>query len=92
MPTGPISYELWNGKESVGYCRISGELLGKYVLIYSVSAYKQLYSRRAETIQVPISYRVVEKTGADTLLRTVLDVRKKSKRQIELLKAYNGPF
>lgn len=80
------SYELWNGKEVVGYFNALFRVQGTHVIIPTISEYKREYGRTCEKIKVPISSRVLYYNGIDTYTRIVLDVRKKSQRQIDIIK------
>lgn len=79
-------YELWNGKEVVGYYNTSHGVYGKVLIIPCISEFKRKYSTSIKEIQVPVISRVVYTTPTECLTRIVLDVRKKSKRQIEIIK------
>ena len=79
MPT-KYRYELWNGKEVVGcYVSINNLLLGDHLIIPDGFEGKQ--------IKIPIIYRMTYQDHQDTHLRVCLDVSKKSKRQIEIIKS-----
>jgi len=84
MPT-EYKYELWNGKEVVGYFYSTFTLFGRYVHIPETSVFKQSYYTETKSITVPLIERVVSQTATDRLTRVVLDVRRKSKRQIEII-------
>lgn len=80
------SYELWDGKRSLGVYSTMFPLKGMFLVIPEVSTFKQPYNRKLKEIKLPIIYRIVEDNGVDCLTRRVLDVRRKSKRQIEIIK------
>lgn len=82
----PYIYELWNGKEVVGYLHTTRRLHGKFAEFRTVSTFKQPYGRKTPFIKVPLIFRTISTTHSDFHYRQVLDVRKKSKAQIELLK------
>ena len=84
MPTS-YRYELWNGKKVVGYYDCYSQILGHHVVVWEESTLKQSYYKKARSILVPLTCRVIVSNHSDTLVRTVLDVRRKSKRQIALL-------
>lgn len=84
MPT-EYNYELWNGKEVVGYFHTAHKIFGKYLIVPTISELKRHYNRQYEEIKVPVAYRKVFDDGVDITMRTVLDVRRKSKRQIEIM-------
>jgi len=79
------SYELWDGKKVVGHFNASFPLCGAHVVVPEVSTLKQRYGTRVKYIKVPMATRVVSDNGVDRLIRLVLDVRKKSNRQIRVL-------
>lgn len=84
-------YDLWNGKEIVGtHYRSSPILYGRNIVLDEVPIFKQLYGKRQKTIVVPVYYQEVSDDGVTITIRRVLDVRKKSKRQIEILKKRSG--
>lgn len=83
-------YELWNGKEVVGiyFSTFKLRLIGKFIILSGRDELKRSYSKKYESIKVPIATRLVYDDGVEYRYRLVLDVRKKSKRQIELLKTW----
>lgn len=78
-------YELWNGKECVGYHSSMFLLLGKFIVVPETPILKQLYNKKLKTVTAPLIYRVVDDNGVDIISRRVIDVRRKSKRQIAVL-------
>ena len=84
MITG-YTYELWNGKKAIGTWTSLSPIIGKYVTFPTISELKREYGRHYETIEVPIMYRVINDNGVDYIVRRCLDVRRKSKRQRELI-------
>lgn len=84
MPT-VYTYELWNGKEVVGHYCSSTRLIGLHVVIPYVTALKSAYGRRIKTVIVPVMHRVLPSSGVDYCVRPVLDVRRKSARQIKII-------
>lgn len=79
-------YELWNGHRVMGeYCTTS-PLLGKNLVLPTISELKRPYNRKIIDITIPIITRCVKNDGVDYTIRRCLDVRKKSKRQIEIIK------
>jgi hypothetical protein len=85
MNTG-YSYELWNGKAVVGHFNTFTPLYGKFLVIPSIPLLKQPYGKKIVEVCVPVTTRFVSDDGVDIVVRRVLDVRKKSKKQIEILK------
>lgn len=81
-------YELWNGKEVVGHYGSIWPLMGTHIRIFEMSELKQPYGVKPKSIECPISYRIVSDNKIDRVMRTVIDVRRKSKRQIEILAAH----
>lgn len=79
------SYELWNGKKSIGKYNTVSPLNGKSLHVYEMSTLKQFYSSKPKIIDVPIIYRCILDDGVDYTFRRCLDVRRKSKRQIEII-------
>lgn len=82
------AYELWNGKEVIGEVTSRYRFNGKTVFVPTVSAFKEHYNKTYKHIQIPIIVRCVYNDGITITLRSVLDVRRKSKRQIELIKEH----
>lgn len=83
----PYKYELWDGRKVVGYYYSMCSIRGKFVSVSEVSELKRGYGHRYDTIDVPVITRIVSQTATDTTFRVVLDVRKKSRRQIDILKS-----
>lgn len=80
-------YELWNGKEVVGHYVVDYLLRGKSVTFTcSPGIFKEVYGKKYEQIVVPFIWRTVSDNGIDILSRLCLDVRRKSKRQLRILK------
>lgn len=89
MITG-YEYELWNGKEVVGKVYSDYPMylvVGEFLEVPEVSMLKQKYDCKVKTVKFKIIYRLFE-THRDITSRLCIDVRRKSKRQIDLLKAY----
>lgn len=84
MITG-YQYELWNGKEVVGHYHSVERVVGSQLHVFTGSVLKQKYGVKPKTIIVPITTRIISDDGMDVHLRVVLDVRRKSKRQINIL-------
>jgi hypothetical protein len=84
MITG-YTYELWNGSKVLGEITLISPVIGKYCLFYEKSILKQKYGQCAKFIKVPICGRIIEKTYKDYTYRICLDIRKKSKRQINII-------
>lgn len=80
------NYELWNGKKVLGYYSSIHQLCGNRMVVYETSTLKQSYKSYPKTFEIPITTRIVSYDGIDMLSRIVLDVRKKSKRQIDIMK------
>lgn len=76
------NYQLWNGKQIIGIIRLKEPIRGKALVLSFFGPY--------ETITLPLFY-LSEDDGVRVLTCRVLDVRKKSKRQIERLKTWNEP-
>lgn len=89
MPT-IYMYELWNGKKSLGHYVTQSRLIGKELHVPMYGCLKQPYNKKWEIIKVPIIYRLMKDNGVDCTMRRCLDVRRKSKRQIEILKFRTG--
>lgn len=84
MPT-IYMYELWNGKNVVGYHRSTHLLQGNHVEIFEVSILKERYNKAYKPFKIPITTRVISDNGIDVHTRVCLDVRRKSIRQINWL-------
>lgn len=80
------SYDLWNGKKVVGQYNSYAEikLTGNSITIpvYDNSKYVDRY----EAITVPILYKLTKTDYKTSTVLICLDVSRKSKRQIKLLK------
>lgn len=79
------TYEVWNGKKVIGRYNISSSILGRFLIVPEVSIFKQSYYKKATYIRVPVIYQFVSDNGIEVTYKRVLDVRKKSKRQIKIL-------
>lgn len=90
MITG-YAYELWNGKEVVGHFHSLTKIYGRSLVVPETGMFKRSYFRKHPQIEVPIITRVISDNGIDVHYRICLDVRKKSKRQIEILKRSTCP-
>lgn len=89
MNTG-YEYELWNGKEVVGkvYADYPMSLAsGDFLEIPEVPIFKQKYGCKVKTVRFKLRCRTIE-SYRDITYRLCIDVRRKSKRQIDLLKKY----
>ncbi len=84
---GLYRYELWTGKEVIGTWVCTFPIVGKYLIIGTMSELKGHYNKRYEKIKVPVTTREVSFNGVDRIIRIVLDVSKKSKRQRKILGA-----
>ncbi len=84
MVTG-YNYELWNGREVVGVYNSMSPLFGDYLVVPQLSIYKQPYNRKMKLDKFNLEARYIKVSHSDTLIRIVIDVRRKSKRQIERL-------
>lgn len=80
-------YELWNGSKVLGYYTRLSPLTGQMLVAPEMSTLKQSYSEKYRVIRVPIWSRIVFHDGIDITYRIYLDVRRKSKRQIDILKS-----
>jgi len=81
--------ELWNGKKIIGYrdLGIFKPFMGKFMMIPTISPLKEKYGKSYEVIKVPIIIKEIYNDGIEVRFRYQLDVRRKSKRQIELIKS-----
>ena len=83
--------ELRRGGKIVGSILVHPPVFGDHMVFPLMpSPLKQVYGRRYESISVPIAYEVVKDDGIEYTVRRYLDVRKKSKRQIEMLKTWKS--
>lgn len=78
------SYPVWDGKQIIGHRNFQFRLMGKAVVIPTVSELKRIYNKRYEEIIFPISY-LSEDDGITIKMTRVIDVRRKSQRQIKIL-------
>lgn len=75
-------YELFNGKTAIGTITLMAPVIGKGINIPTVTP----FGTKWETVFLKIGYRQISDNGVDYTIRRYLDVRKKSKRQIDLIK------
>lgn len=80
-----FSYDLWNGKEVIGCYRSLMPIRGDLLEVRTVSAFKEVYNKKYEIIKVPVLWRTVYEDEVEIRKRRVLDVRRKSKRQIGII-------
>lgn len=78
-------YELWSGKKAVGYYDAFAPILGNHLIVPEDSIFKRGYRKKRATIKVPIMSVAISDDGIDLVIRRVLDVSRKSHRQIEIL-------
>lgn len=83
---GGYNYELWNGKEVIGTCASFGLLRGDHVVVHEVSPLKRRYNERPKTFECPLIWRMIKDTGIEYTMRMCIDVRRKSKRQVDILR------
>lgn len=76
------TYDLKKGNKIIGFVTFSYPLHGKYVVISEVSKCKNKYIK---THRFPIKIELAHDDGVDIIYTRVINVSKKSKRQIELL-------
>lgn len=76
-------YEMWNRSTLIGTISINTIANGRYLVIPFIS------KGIIEEIKLPIRIRIIGDDGIDLTYRRVLDVSRKSKRQIDLLKGYS---
>jgi hypothetical protein len=72
-------YELWKGKKMVGLLLSTDKIVGHEFIV------PEKIGNKIQKITLPISFRVISDDGVDVHYRRVLDVTKKSKRQINSL-------
>jgi len=87
-----FNYELWDGKKCIGHFYSNYPLYGKYLVLPEASVLKHQYGRPWKEIKIPIITRHLKDDGIDYTIRRVLDIRKKSKRQIEIIKNCKSLF
>ncbi len=84
MPEGPYIFPVWNGKDIIGHYS-SKTFTSSRLVIPVVSEFKRFYNKQYEDIEVPILSLVKHITKTKYEVQHVLDVRRKSKRQIDLI-------
>jgi hypothetical protein len=84
MPTA-YRYELWNGKKVVGVYTTFAPIIGEFLIVPWLSTYKAPYNKAFKEVTFKTIKCVVSDNHVDLVLRTRIDVRKKSKQQIALL-------
>lgn len=85
MPS-TYTYDLWDGKQTVGTYSCDSPLVGMHLVINTISELKRAYGRRYETITIPVGLLIIKDNGIEYTVRRVLDVSRKSKRQRALIK------
>lgn len=70
-------YELWNGKKVLDIIKSDKVFLGKYVFFPDL--------KKRKRIKVPLITRIVYEDGVNFHFRFCLDVRRKSKKQIQII-------
>lgn len=83
-------YDLWNGKETVGQLRTTTPIRGRSITVSEVSIFKLPYGTNPKTITCPIDVITTSDDGVTIIMKRVINVRRKSKRQIALLKGWRG--
>lgn len=78
-------YELRKSGTVVGRISLLHPLFGTCAVFPMVSVFKASYARRIETVTVPIQHVLISDDHVDAHHRTVLNVTKKSKRQIKAI-------
>jgi hypothetical protein len=79
------TYQFWDGRKFIGSYTTQFPIVGKAMMFPSIAPLKELYyGKKYETIEVPIAY-LTEDNGVSYTTTRVLDVRRKSKRQREIL-------
>ncbi len=82
------TYKLWDGKQVVGTLTLPTAIQGAHVRVYfAPSLLKQIYGKKYETITCPLLFESVD-NGVTITTERLIDVRRKSPRQIELLRKY----
>lgn len=84
MFTG-YTYEVWKGDKQIGTFYNTCLLMGPHFIFPTVPLIKEAYNSPCEYIKVPLKIRVISNNGIECTTRVVLDVTKKSARQIKLL-------
>lgn len=90
MKTG-FCYPLWNGKKIVGHYYSPDPIWGDFIEFPEISILKQPYVLKPKSIKVPI-YRSWSDDGMVIKATRMLDVRKKSNRQIAIILSLRGHF
>jgi hypothetical protein len=80
------SYELWDGEKVLGHYQSLFPIYSNHLVVPELTTLKQPYSKKVRQIKVPVTSRIISDTKVDIHIRIVLDVRRKSKRQIQILK------
>lgn len=85
MITG-YSYDLWNGKEVVGKYHSMFPIKGQFLIIPEETEFKRSYRKKYRQHKFIMSSLVIHDDGVSFTVKRVIDVRRKSKRQINLLR------
>lgn len=87
------SYKLWKGKKRgvVGETHKIYPIGGaESVSIPEVSIFKQKYGQKVRYVTMPVITRRISDDGVKIVLERMLDARKLSARQIEIVKGHVG--
>ena len=92
MPEGPAIFPLWNGKKYIGdFVFYGAEPFGQYLYVPEFSLLKEQYvNGKTKFIKVRIIDRWHRLDKTTFIVQRVLDVRKKSKRQIAILNNFEN--
>lgn len=85
----PYVYKLWNGKQVVGTLSLAYRIQGTHVVIvFEPTILKQVYGKKYEHIRCPLFLQTYD-DGVTITTERMIDVRRKSQRQIALLQSYS---
>lgn len=85
MPTR-YTYEMWKGDKLIGSITTLSPLMGRFLYVPEVIVLKALYSQKRTIIEIPISWKLVSDDGVNVTQKRILDVSRKSNRQIKLIR------
>ncbi len=84
MPTVYV-YDFWNGRALVGSVSLPFPLQGTSVTFGEYSALKRPYTGKIGKVVLPVRIIQISDDGITVVYKLVLDIRRKTKRQLEVV-------
>jgi hypothetical protein len=79
------TYEVWKANKLIGTVYLMSPVQGKFVEFPELSSLKQPYNQKPKIIHVPVDRRIEKINYCQAVITTILNVSKKSKRQIKII-------